>query len=81
MHLYHSHINNTIKIKNELKEYKQRKDYLQKCIEISVDIVGQFDKNGNLLQRREDIGFDNIYDFDLDIDTNIWYVIPTHDYV
>ena len=33
-----SNINESIKIKNELKEYKQKKDYLQKCIEISVDI-------------------------------------------
>lgn len=49
-----SNINESIKIKNELKEYKQRKDYLQKCIEISVDIVGQFDKNGNLVYINED---------------------------
>lgn len=34
-----SNINESIKIKNELKEYKQKKDYLQKCIEISVDII------------------------------------------
>lgn len=40
-----------------------------------------FDKNGNLIQKREDIGFDSIYDFDLDKNHNICYVIPTHDYV
>lgn len=49
-----SNINESIKIKNELKEYKQKKDYLQKCIEISVDIIGKFDKNGNLVYINED---------------------------
>lgn len=49
-----SNINESIKIKNELKEYKQRKDYLQKCIEISVDIIGKFDKNGKLIYINED---------------------------
>ncbi len=34
-----------------------------------------------LIKRREDIWFDSIYWFDIDKNGNIWYVIPTHDYV
>ena len=44
-----SNINESKKIKEELKEYKQKREYLQKCIEISVDIVGKFDKDGKLI--------------------------------
>ena len=44
-----SNINESRKIKEELKEYKQKREYLQKCIEISVDIVGKFDIDGNLI--------------------------------
>lgn len=49
-----SNINESIKIKNEIQEYKKRKDYLQKCIEISVDIIGKFDKNGKLIYINEE---------------------------
>lgn len=41
-----SNINESAKIKKELKEYKDKKEYLKKCIEISVDIIGKFDKIG-----------------------------------
>lgn len=44
-----SNINESAKIKKELKEYKDKKEYLKKCIEISVDIIGKFDKNGNVV--------------------------------
>lgn len=34
------------------------------------------DKEGNITEKREDIGFDNIYSFDLDSNGNIWYATP-----
>ncbi|WP_455542218.1 ATP-binding protein [Intestinibacter sp.] len=49
-----SNINEAKKIKKELKEYKERKEYLQKCIDISVDIIGKFDKDGKLVYINED---------------------------
>lgn len=49
-----SNINESIKIKNELKIYKEKKDYLKKCIDISVDIIGKFDKNGKIIYINKD---------------------------
>ncbi|MDO5011626.1 MAG: ATP-binding protein [Intestinibacter bartlettii] len=49
-----SNINQSIKIKKELNEYKERKEYLQKCIDISVDIVGKIDKYGKIIYVNED---------------------------
>jgi hypothetical protein len=39
------------------------------------------DNNGNITEKRENIGFDSIYSFDLDTNGNIWYAIPTADYI
>ncbi len=39
------------------------------------------DKNGNIKNKRDDIGFDNVYSFDIDKNNNIWFAIPTADYV
>ena len=39
------------------------------------------DKDGNIKEKREDIGFDNIYSFDIDKNNNIWFAIPTAHYV
>ena len=47
-------INESIKIKQELKEYKEKKEYLQKCIEISVDIIGKFNKDGSIVYINND---------------------------
>lgn len=39
-----------------------------------------FSSSWELIKKSEKIGFDSIYWFDI-IDDNIWYVIPTHNYV
>lgn len=40
-----------------------------------------FSWDWEFLKKREDIWFNSIYGFDIDQHGNIWYVIPTHDYV
>ncbi len=41
-------------ILEEIKTYRDKKKYLEKCIDISVDIIGRFDKNGNIVSINED---------------------------
>lgn len=40
-----------------------------------------FDKGGRLKEKRDDIGFDSIYSFDLDKNGDVWFAIPTANYI
>lgn len=40
-----------------------------------------FSSEWKFLKKREDIWFASIYGFDIDNNNNIWYLIPTYDYV
>lgn len=64
------------------------KDYAVKLKDGSVICTGYvdyyfffIDSKGTIIDKREDIGFDNIYSFDVDKNGNIWYTIPTANYI
>ncbi len=47
-----------------------------------MDYIFYFiDQAGKVINKREDIGFDSIYSFDMDTKENIWYAIPTAHYI
>lgn len=53
------------------------KDWYILCCGFRNFFFQWFDSNGNLVKKREDIGSDSIYGFDVDDIGNIWYVMPT----